>query len=137
MKSALFLMLCGCVLLVDAPASGEDEVDCNNAMTQHDMNACANKDYEAADARLNTQWKLTKKAMADVDSELDETLKGASKALLEGQRAWIAYRDAQCTLEGFEARGGSMEPMLVSGCLAELTDARTKELKALADGPGN
>ncbi|MCM2473219.1 DUF1311 domain-containing protein [Rhizobium sp. CG5] len=137
MKSALFLMLCGCVLLVDAPASGEDEVDCANAMTQFDMNACAQKDYEAADARLNAQWKLTKTAMADVDSGLDEALKGASKALLDGQRAWIAYRDAQCTLAGFEARGGSMEPMLVSGCLAELTDARTKELKALADGLGN
>jgi hypothetical protein len=30
-----------------------------------------------------------------------------------------------------------MEPMLVSGCKANLTRSRTKELKQLADGQGN
>ena len=55
-----------------------------------------------------------------------DDLKGADKALLAAQRAWIAYRDSQCELAGFEARGGSMEPMLVSGCLADLTRKRAR-----------
>ncbi len=40
MNWGVILMLCGCVLLQDAPASGEDvrDVDCNNAQTQADMN---------------------------------------------------------------------------------------------------
>jgi uncharacterized protein YecT (DUF1311 family) len=102
-----------------------------------DMNSCSDQDYQAADAELNAQYKKTRAAMLEVDKGLDASLRGAEKALLAGQRAWIDYRDGECEAEGFQARGGSMEPMLVSGCKATLTRARTKELKQLADGPGN
>jgi uncharacterized protein YecT (DUF1311 family) len=53
---------------------------------------------------------------------------GYEETLKKAQRAWIAYRDAVCEYEGYEARGGTMEPMLVNGCLARLTRTRTKEL---------
>lgn len=59
--------------------------------------------------------------------------KGGEEALVKAQRAWIGYRDAQCLSWGFQARGGSMEPMLVSSCEADLTRKRTAELKALVD----
>jgi len=117
-----------------APATAQDEVDCNNQMAQQDMNYCAAKDYEAADAELNTVWKQARTVAKDLDAELSDDLKGADKALLAGQRGWITYRDGQCELAGFEARGGSMEPMLVSGCLADLTRKRTKELKQFITG---
>jgi uncharacterized protein YecT (DUF1311 family) len=117
-----------------APAAAEDEIDCENAMAQQDMNICAYRDFEAADAEVNTVWKDAREAAKESDAELPDELKGADKALLAAQRAWIGYRDAQCELAGFEARGGSMEPMLVSGCKAELTRARTKELKAFVSG---
>jgi len=112
-----------------SPAGAEDEIDCNNAMAQQDMNVCEAKDYEAADAELNAVWKEARAMAKDLDAELSEDLKGVEKAQLAGQRGWIAYRDDQCDLAGFEARGGSMEPMLASGCLADLTRKRTKELK--------
>ena len=117
------------VFVAASPAAAQDEIDCENAMGQQDMNACAAKDYDAADAELNAVWKQARGVAKDLDAELSEDLKGAEKALLAGQRGWIAYRDGQCELAGFEARGGSMEPMLVSGCLADLTRKRTKELK--------
>ena len=79
---------------------------------------------------------LTRAAMVAIDKDLDGDMKGAEQALLKAQRAWISYRDAQCENSGFQARGGTMEPMLVAGCLADLTDLRTRELKALADGMG-
>jgi uncharacterized protein YecT (DUF1311 family) len=121
------------LLLVAFPAFGQ-EVDCDNAMAQQDMNFCAEQDFEAADAELNTVWKDARKVAKDLDAELSEDLKGADKALLAGQRAWIGYRDGQCELAGFEARGGSMEPMLVSGCKATLTRARTREIKEFVGG---
>ena len=65
----------------------------------------------------------------DLDADIDEHLEGAEEAVLAAQRGWIAYRDGQCEVTGFEAQSGSMEPMLVSGCLADLTRKRTKELK--------
>ncbi|MBP1861284.1 lysozyme inhibitor LprI family protein [Rhizobium herbae] len=121
-------------------AQEEPQVDCENAMAQSEMNFCANKDYEAADKELNAAYRKTMAAMKETDKELGEinaNYVGAVEALKKAQRAWIDYRDGQCELAGFEARGGSMEPMLVSGCLADLTKKRTEELKGLMEGPGN
>ncbi|MDL2405345.1 lysozyme inhibitor LprI family protein [Rhizobium calliandrae] len=115
--------------------SDQPKVDCNNAQTQMDMNICAQRDYDEADKALNEQYKRTRAAMVATDADLDVDQKGAEEALIKAERAWVDYRDGQCEAEGFEARGGSMEPMLVSGCKATLTKQRTEELKTLADGP--
>lgn len=109
------------------------KLDCNNAQTQGDMNQCAGDDLAKADKALNAQWKLTRAAMVETDANLDTEQKGAEKALLKGQRAWIDYRDGQCESEGFSVRGGSMEPMIIASCKARLTELRTKELKALVE----
>ena len=116
-------------------ASAEDQqIDCNDAMAQQDMNICAHRDFEVADAELNAAWKEARDAAKEMDAEQSEDLKGAVAALLAAQRGWIAYRDGECDLAGFEARGGSMEPMLVSSCLADVTRARTNELKKFITG---
>ncbi len=117
-----------------AAQDNEPEVDCDNAMTQMDMNICAHRDYETADAELNAVYKKAMAAVQAMDAEykeMGEHYVGAVDALKRAQRAWIGYRDGQCELAGFGARGGSMEPMLVSGCLADLTQKRTAELKTV------
>lgn len=48
--------------------------------------------------------------------------------------AWVSFRDANCEAAGFQARGGTMEPMLVSSCLADMSKKRAEELLTLADG---
>jgi uncharacterized protein YecT (DUF1311 family) len=134
MNWGVILMLCGCVVLQDAPASGEDvrDVDCNNAQTQADMNQCAAEDYRTADAAMNAQWAETRAAMLAWDEATPPSdSNGAAKRLLASQRAWLAYRDAACDLEGYSAEGGTMQPMMISSCLAELTKRRTEELKSL------
>lgn len=126
-------LLAASFLLLAGSASAQD-VDCENAMAQADMNFCADKDYQEADKELNAVWKQAKATAKDLDAEFSEDMQGAQAALLAGQRGWIAYRDGQCELAGWEAHGGSMEPMLVSGCLETLTRARTKELKDFISG---
>ncbi|GMN01711.1 lysozyme inhibitor LprI family protein [Erythrobacter sp. MTPC3] len=105
---------------------------------QQEMNICAMTEYRAADANLNAQWKITSSKMKARDDgwtpDWDDR-PGYFASLLEGQRAWIAYRDAHCRTDGYAARGGSLEPLLVSTCKTTLTKARTEELRALADGP--
>lgn len=126
--------------LMAAAQDGEPEVDCQNAQAQIEMNICAGRDYEAADEELNAAYKVTMAAARKMDEqarEMGEHYVGAVDALKRAQRAWIGYRDGQCELAGFEARGGSMEPMLVSGCLADLTRKRTAELKAVSEFSGN
>ena len=64
-----------------------------------------------------------------------DTRPGWFASLLEAQRAWIAFRDAHCRVDGYMARGGSLEPLLVSTCKTALTKARTAQLQELADSP--
>lgn len=120
--------------LASASLCAAEEVDCENAQTQMDMNICADKDYQQADKALNAAYKKAVAAAREMDEnvkDMGEAYVGAVDALKRAQRAWIGYRDGQCEFAGFEARGGSMEPMLVSGCLADLTRKRTDELKAV------
>lgn len=116
--------------------AGVPALDCDNAMTQMAMNRCAHRDFEAADAALNTQWKITAAAMKQRDASFDrghDSRPGYFETLLAAQRAWLDYRDNHCRSEGYFARGGSMEPMLVSGCRAQLTRARTAQLAELVE----
>ena len=126
--------LIGLVLLIATPALADDEIDCAKAEAQQEMNFCANKDFELADAELNAIWKKAKAEAERMDAEQPDD-KGAADSLLAAQRGWIAYRNGTCDLAGWEARGGSLEPMLVSGCLAEETRKRTKQLQEFIDGP--
>ncbi len=108
---------------------------------QQAMNQCAGRDFAVADAELNAQWKITAAAMKQQDAEWAtygvamDSRPGFFDSLLEAQRAWLVYRDAHCRVDGYIARGGSMEPMLASLCKAHLTRQRTQQLKDLAEVP--
>ncbi|MBL0372466.1 lysozyme inhibitor LprI family protein [Rhizobium sp. KVB221] len=123
-----------------ALAQEDPPVDCANAQTQADMNQCSYQDFETADKELNAVYKQALASQAEVDKEAAEMgpdYVGAVKALKKAQRAWIDYRDGHCDGVGYEAVGGSMQPMLINGCMATLTQTRTKELKELVQGMGN
>ena len=132
------------LLLVAATqnAAPGDLPECNQARAdqgiQSDLNICAHHEFLTADADLNAQWKKTAVRMKELDAgsdSIDDGRPGYFDALLSSQRAWLAYRDAHCVNEGYWARGGSMEPMLVSFCLAALTKERTEQLRQLAEYP--
>lgn len=116
---------------------------CNEAAAeqgiQQEMNICAHRDFMVADAALNEQWAITRAVMKERDEQWNDghspdwdERPGYFDTLLEAQRAWIAYRDAHCRSEGYFARGGSLEPLLVSTCKTALTEARTQQLRELA-----
>lgn len=127
------LALCA-VSAGSALAQTEPQIDCASPTTQADMNICASRDYDAADKALNAEYQTVRKILAERDNTANDLGKGAVDALVAAQRAWIAYRDANCEAVGFQARGGSMEPMLVSSCLAEMSRKRAEELKTLSEG---
>ncbi|NYT31902.1 lysozyme inhibitor LprI family protein [Rhizobium sp. WYCCWR 11128] len=133
----LNICLVGAAMLLTAGAVSAEDIDCNSPKTQSDMTACESGRHEAADKALNAQYKKTRAALAAIDKDLDGDRKGAEQALVKAQRAWIDYRYAECDAFGFQARGGTMEPMLVAGCLANITDKRTKELRELEDTMSN
>ncbi|CDX24948.1 conserved exported hypothetical protein [Mesorhizobium sp. ORS 3324] len=112
----LFLPAC-LILLATAPAAWAEDCDRSDD-SQSMMNICADADYQAADAKLNATYK-------DIAGRNDEK---ANKLLQTAQRAWIAFRDAECAYSTAGSEGGSIHPMEVSQCLTELTTERTKQL---------
>ncbi|WP_417309945.1 lysozyme inhibitor LprI family protein [Devosia sp.] len=114
-----------------ALAQQDRGVNCEGAYKPSEMNICAARAYDAADADLNAQWDLTYPAMADYP--------GAKRTLLKAQRAWLNYRDAQCDVMAAPYDGGSLHQLVISNCLAQLTRSRTEQLRQLLgddDGPG-
>lgn len=115
-------------------ARAQEEPNCAEPVTQRDMNACADIEYQKADKDLNAAYRQLRNKMSEWDKTADETSRGALDALVAAQRAWVAFRDANCEVAGFQARGGTMEPMLVSSCLADMSTKRAEELRELSDG---
>jgi uncharacterized protein YecT (DUF1311 family) len=112
------------------------EYGCDDAQSQLAMNMCAELDFERADADLNRVYREEVASARQADREIDsDDHRPTSEAVLrQAQRAWLTFRDAQCTYEGYgEARGGSMEPMVYSGCLARLTRERIAQLGPSAE----
>jgi uncharacterized protein YecT (DUF1311 family) len=108
------------------------EPDCSDPQNQAEMNQCAGRDAAEADEDLNLVYKQVVAHFEQMDRD-SETTEGV-KRLRAAQRAWVAFRDAQCSLAGYEALGGSMETLLVAGCEAELTKARAAELRVMLSG---
>lgn len=128
-------LLAAAALLTLAQAQAESP-DCEAPQYQLEMNACAGIDFERADAELNAVWRQVVEAARANDralraggGSLDRL--GYEATLREAQRAWLAFRDAHCTYHGYEARDGSMEPMLFNGCRAGVTRERTEQLRSL------
>ena len=97
--------------------------ECNPSdETQTGMNICAAAAYKAEDEKLNATYGEIMKRLSD-DAE-------GRKLLQSAQRAWIAFRDAECAFSTGDTSDGSIHPMMVAQCLAGLTETRTKQLGA-------
>ena len=125
---------------ISAARAQDAGYNCADPQAQQEMNYCADQDFQKADKELNAVYKKAVASQAAIDKDAEDVtdprLFGAVKALKKAQRAWIDYRDGQCEGESYEAAGGSMQPMLFSGCKARLTQARTRELRELIKGLG-
>ncbi len=121
-------------LIMTRAAFAEDQreaIDCANAMSTYEMNACADKDFTAADAELNEVYMQALKSVPSMAVEDPAyNAKSWEAALRKSQRAWVAFRDAEC--QGHVAMfwtGGTGATADIVGCMTEKTNARIKELK--------
>lgn len=115
------------IFAVAAVAAANDGVDAcfSKDLAQAELSACVGGAFTQADRALNVQWGKTRNALKS-DSQ-------ASALLLESQRAWIKYRDAQCELIADANRGGTMQPTVRTACQTELTQQRTRDLADLIE----
>lgn len=129
MKKICLLTTVAVALLLFRPVSEAQsdnpfkDTDCHKALTQMELNYCADKAFQVEDKKLNA---LYRKLMASSDAKTQALLRAAEKS-------WLAYRDSECEYETSDTDGGSIHPMEGSNCLTEKTEAHVRELQASGD----
>jgi len=80
------------------------------------------EELRKADQALNHTFR-------EIENRLSDDA-GAKARLVSAQRAWIAFRDAECTFQSSGDDGGTAAPMAIAACRTALTTDRTEQLKA-------
>lgn len=86
---------------------------------QLENNNCLSFEYKAADLRLNELYKILVNALAD------------PKPLINSQRAWLKFRDAQCKFIVGEDKSGSGYSYSEDTCMIDLIEKRILDLKSI------
>ena len=120
MKRIVSALLLSLTLLAAAPAQKRAQGDpCADPQSQSEMNMCAAKRFNEADAALNRVY-----------NELASKLEADARARLKtAEVSWLKYRDDNCAYEAAAFEGGSMQPLIRSSCYERMTKARTEELR--------
>jgi uncharacterized protein YecT (DUF1311 family) len=125
----MFQVLIAFAMLMGAAGNGHagvavhdsfKDLDCKKAAVQMELNACADREFESWDGKLNALYRTLIK---NADLKDQALLKAA-------ERSWLSFRDSECAFETSDSEGGSIHPMEYSNCLTEKTRARIAELKA-------
>ncbi len=122
------------LMIATAPPVRADDppVDCTKAMATHELNFCAEQELNSADAKLNDAYQKVLAFIAKSDAEKPYDAKSWQAALRESQRAWVAFRDADCKgLIPMSWTGGTGTTGEVLGCMTSKTKDRTKDLLEL------
>lgn len=129
---AVFATLVMCHVAVSRPgfAGGAGRaVDCDDIRNTYESNVCADRAFKEADAKLNDVYKRVLAHIAESGMEKPYDGETWASAMKVAQRAWLAFRDADCKgVVTMEWTGGSGTSAAVLGCMTEKTKVRSEEL---------
>lgn len=119
------LALSACCALWTLPAHAADA--CAAATTTPEVEACAERAFKVADARLNQAFQTLLQAVPDT-SDAGPAGESPRAALVKAQRRWIAFRDADCAAKFALYAGGTVRGTIMWTCQRERTEQRVQEL---------
>jgi uncharacterized protein YecT (DUF1311 family) len=106
-------------------ASAHAEINCTNPQNQLTMDQCASRAYTRSDANLKQVYKT---ALGQLKDDKD-----TAGRLIHAQRAWVAYRDAECAFSTAATEGASANGFAKLTCLDAQTRIRTAALRGFLD----
>ena len=125
MQRLLLRHLLAATLLVSAVAHGNDTSKAHEACMQQafrtlDIVTCISSEYERQDKRLNQSYQLLRGQLSS----------GRRDQLLAAQRAWITYKEANCSFYA-DPEGGTIARINANACVLNETIKRANELENL------
>ena len=110
----LLMLLCLCSTSVLAQ---QPKLNCNDPQTQSAMNQCSYIEFQKADMEMNRVYRRVIAQLAN-----PTPLRGA-------QRAWVDFRNKDCTALAAPNTGGSIVPLIINTCSTARTKERIKQLQ--------
>lgn len=96
---------------------------------------CIRSETEHWDVILNREYQALTQYFRDLDSlGSDASPEELTAALLEAQRAWIAFRDVECGFAYQRWRGGTIRSIVFANCMMVFTAERAIELRDMQGG---
>jgi uncharacterized protein YecT (DUF1311 family) len=117
MKTAILTV----ALVLAGPTFAFAQGNCDDAKDQATMNECFDAAFKKSDKKLNELYKQIETRLKD-DAD-------TKKLLIQAQRDWVKFRDAECSFQTAGAAGGSVVPALVAMCMDGLTQTRIKDFE--------
>ncbi|MER8771385.1 lysozyme inhibitor LprI family protein [Mesorhizobium sp. M0960] len=109
-------------MILATPASVFAQDKCYDAAkNQATTNECADAAFKESDKKLN---ELYKQIEARLNDDAD-----TKTLLVQAQRGWVKFRDAECSFQTAGSVEGSMTPMLIAQCMDSLTQSRVKDFE--------
>jgi uncharacterized protein YecT (DUF1311 family) len=109
--------------------------NCKDPQSNLEMRMCADQELKQADVELNEIYTRAIAAAREQTRAGREYGSPDLEALLrEGERRWIAFREADCRYQYELYHGGTIAPLVELQCRLDLTKARAKELRVILDG---
>lgn len=97
----------------------------DTAEDQASMTRCAAQAYQKSDSELNRLFHEVRQRLVD-DTDARDLLR-------DTERAWITFRDTECSFAASGVDGGSAYPMVYDLCLDDLTQKRIDQLHQYLD----
>jgi uncharacterized protein YecT (DUF1311 family) len=132
-QSLLFATL---LVTLQACASGPDNntlaLDCANAMSTPDINACAKLALDLKEIELDQTYQHVLNQFEAISLSPSN---GADKSklkqqMIEAQRLWYEFRKAECDAIYTYWSDGTIRGVMYLSCMTEKANARILELKA-------
>jgi uncharacterized protein YecT (DUF1311 family) len=112
-----------------------DEKKC--CCSTKEVDECLSKELKKADIKLNNIYKKLLSQQKENDQQSNKAAQGGAfantanseHALIEAQKAWIKYRDANCDFYYSVPYPGTGAGLEYGECMVRMTKERTKELE--------
>lgn len=104
--------------------------DCVKAISTPELNECAARQQKAVELQLNQTYQQALKSLQQPDTEIDK-FSAARQKLIEAQRAWVKFREADCEAVYLQHVSGSIRNLMFTGCLQKHAERRIEDLRAV------